>query len=495
MAELDELFLRMDESQQKQFLGAIDDAQKQSLFDSLNQRKQRVSDLQTKIKPQPFKTDLGEKASKFLRQDLPGAVKGAADVYLQFGAGMVDTLDDLGRLLGADIKEPEQEELPDTAIERAARFTGTFFSPSIPGAGGSIGAINNALKTPGNLAKAQRVKNFLQPIANASKKSVAFVGELLSSVPQEIYEKAISKPEILKKPFEGAKTWRNIGEKAQKAVNYVTKEAGKQVREETDLLSNVSDLIDAEKYATNISDLASQTIKGRVQTLSGKGRRLVGQVENQLLDLATDPEMGGKVTAQELHGVKKQIDNLVSYNSETVKQLGDVGERLLKDVRKTINSDLREISADYAAANDKFSKIAEINNVLKTRLKDKKLATNIKSIANAADTFELNILKELDEVAPKALKFVDDIDSAVINEPFSQLFPGRGGGSGGQQGGANIMRVLLSGITGGVTAPLFSPAVQGQIIKRAPETARKAAQVIGQTAPRAAIQLAEGLQQ
>jgi len=427
--------------------------------------------------------------AEFIRSKVPGSGP-VLDVLDQFSEGAIDTINDLGRLVGFSV--PDRQNLPEGTIEQISRFAGSLASPNIPGVGPAIKGASLALKTPKMIAKAQQAKNLLEPIAKLTNKSVAFVGELLSSVPRDVLEKAISNPKLLNKSYEGPKTWRRIGNKIQNTLNFVKKKAGEQVKQETDALMGVTDLIDAEKYAGRIENLLDETIKGRIETLSGKGKKIVNKIENQLLDIATDPVMDGKITAQELHGVKKQIDNMVKWNSETVQQLGDVGESLLKKVRSEINEDLRSISSKYAKANDDFSKIADIQNSLGTRLKDKKLATNIKSIALQGDDYELSILKELDSIAPKSLKFVDDLDVARLNEPFSQLFPGRGGGSGSEQGAANFFRILSGIKTGGLTAPLSSPAIQKRLIQNYPKVGRAVQTAVRETAPAISIKSLSG---
>lgn len=432
------------------------------------------------------------KLREFIRPDLPKPLKGAVEILDQFSSGMVDTLDDFSRLMGVEPMQKEWIEQPETGAEEIARFTGSFFTPATPAGTAAAQGMTALMKTPGLISKAQRVKNMLQPIANITKQSVSFVGEVLSSVPREILEKAIDNPQLLRKSFEGPKTWRKIGEKVQNSLNYVKTQAKRSVSNEIKALQNIDTLMDTEKYLNSLYDLVSDTVKGRVETIPDIGKRIIGRIENQLVDLATDPKFKGKVLPTELHGIKKQIDNLVKWDSETVKKLGDDGSRILKDLRNIINKDLRNISNDYAKANDQFKRIADIQKTLGTRLKDKKLATNIKSISKSGDEYELNILKDLNELAPKPLKFMDDIDAADMNEIFKQLYPGQGGGSGNPQGVANIFRALTAMKTGGLTAPFVSPKIQKEIIKRAPGATKaigRTAKEISPLAKRAAVQI------
>lgn len=64
------------------------------------------------------------------------------------------------------------------------------------------------------------------------------------------------------------------------------------------------------------------------------------------------------INADELHRVKKALSDRLSYDRRTATPLSGNSERLLKGVRSEINQKLRDMSDNYAKANDDFAKAA-----------------------------------------------------------------------------------------------------------------------------------------
>ena len=69
---------------------------------------------------------------------------------------------------------------------------------------------------------------------------------------------------------------------------------------------------------------------------------------------------------------------------------------------------------------------------------------------------------------PEKDKFLGRAQNVRIKEQFSEVFPGRGGGTGNVEGIANLLRVGLGVTTGGATLPLTSPVIQRTAISALP---------------------------
>lgn len=481
-------FMKLNEAERREAIRRLSDTQLAELETRLSEigYNKNAQVQQFEMQPEPKKESVygkvigegilktgelltrGRKLIKSKATDIPRELW---DLYVQLGAGMVDTLNDLGDLVGAPPQyEPAQPEPAETKLQEGTRYIGTFLTPQMPGLPPVSTALAMGTKAPAAAAKIQRVKNMLEPLAKTTGKSIAFIGELLSSIPREYYEKALKNPKKLNVPFKGPATFRAVGEKAQTAVNYITTEAAELVNKEADELIKKTDLFDASDYYNFMESIIDkQKGGGRVLDVSKKGQRLITEIENELLELALDPVMDGKARPIELHKVKKLIDQYVDFNEQTIRDLGEPGENILKQVRYRINQDLRAKYENYARVNDIAKEYIDLKKSVGPRLKDKTLARNIKSIAKSSEKWEMNKLRQIDEIVPDNLKFIDDLETAELNEVMSHLFPGQGGGSGSPQGAGNLLRFILMGYgTKGTTIPLASPMVHKQIIKRTP---------------------------
>ncbi len=172
------------------------------------------------------------------------------------------------------------------------------------------------------------------------------------------------------------------------------------------------------------------------------------------------------------------MQNLAKYDPQTVSKIGSEGQGILKAVSSQISDSVNKAVPELGEANIKFSKLATLRDKLKTQLKDENVGTNIKNLLSGAERKEYykGLFKELDDVVPEKLKFLEDTQDTVVREAFEQLFPGRGGGSGGAQGFANIMRgagvFSLSQATGPGAALLISPSAHRLGIKTGGAAAR-----------------------
>lgn len=68
----------------------------------------------------------------------------------------------------------------------------------------------------------------------------------------------------------------------------------------------------------------------------------------------------GPIDASRAHVIKRQIDTMLDFNKKSAAGLTDVGERFAKDVRRSINNSIREVSPEYARINDELSKSLDV---------------------------------------------------------------------------------------------------------------------------------------
>ena len=394
----------------------------------------------------------------------------------QVSFGAMETLDSLGEALGVDVAKTEEQLLdtgPKNAAESAGRILGEFVTPFPPTAKFGI-AVQQSPRVAANLTK---LKTAFEPIARQAKKSAATVIETISSVPAEFVKRAMDNPKILEGPF-NPRRFRELGKKAKDALKSIGKREGKAVVDEQNALKELKGVrVDVLDHIDNIQNAKAQAFASeRVGTsLTKTDLKKMDEIVDKLSDISIRRQrhlldfhpIDNKATPFELHTIKKQIDNLVRFDDIKVSK---PAEAILKGERSLINQKLRNISPKYKAANADFEKVANVRQNVLPKLREANLEVNIKSIMRKPDDFLRNSLKTLDDTLPdKAQKFYDELADITAREPFENLFPGIGGGSGSGQGIANLLRTVIVGKTGGISAPLFSPKVQKHLIKGAPK--------------------------
>lgn len=405
--------------------------------------------------------------------------KGLVDNFSQFQKGIDVQTRELGDLLRVN-QTPSQLDVkdPEGFLQTSSRMAGEVIAPSpamanIPGAAFAATAGGKIL-SKGLSKLSPIVKPLLAPIAKAANKGIGFVGEILSSVPTEFIEKAIKREVAGDSLFKGKKkSFNELGIRAQKAMNHVFREAGKEVGEEKKALINKKVLIGVDDFIKSIDDKIAEKTMDEISTLDKKDIKTLTNFKNALKGGVKKPILDekGKVIGREiqmdaakLNLLKKKMQNQAKFSLETVSKASDEAKGILKSVSGEIADKVNTKIPELGAVNKRFSKLADLKSRLATDLKDKSVARNVRNLVNK-DEFTKNLFKELDEAAPDHLKFFNDIEDTFVRQAFDQIFPGRGGGSGGAQGVANILRVAGVSQTGGLTAPLVSPLVQQGVIR------------------------------
>jgi hypothetical protein len=391
-----------------------------------------------------------------LKEGLKESVEVAKTIFneaQQLGLGAAETL-------GMNI-EPQDNLQPQTGVGSALRNVGKVAGYAAPIPGAEMNAGNNELTNVGIKKISQNISKLTDPVANAisglTKKTASYVQGTLSSVRPEFYEHAVTKEMSGESIFKGKwnpRIYDAIGKRVQEAVNYAKDKAGRATQAERDALRGMDkQKVPVDDLVTRINNQIESSQYGRVQTLNKDDLRTINSVKSKLMDLSS---VGG-VKPQELHAIKKNIQQSVNYTYGTVKKTSTEGDAILKVIADDINKKLSVVSPKYAKANSDYNQISTIKSRLLTKLKDENVARNLKGIFNKDETTQ-SLFKELDEIVPEELKFMDELRDAIVREPFENLFPGRGGGSGSHEGFANILRI--AGIAHDVALfPLVSPAI------------------------------------
>jgi hypothetical protein len=326
---------------------------------------------------------------------------------------------------------------------------------------------------------AEGIRAFSEKVAPASKKSAAQINEIFTSVPAKDFEvlldKSLKGETPLKKPFDAKRAYNAIGKRVQKAINFIDKKAGQEVGKEAAALKGSNIKVKTESIVNKLDEMVENTKSASGKTsLEPKDIKLINKFRYELL------EGGVEMAADDLRIVNKKIANRIKFSQETVNTPSGEGAGVLKKLGGTIRNTLAEEIPALAKVNAEFSKIRGIKERLKPLVKEANVARNVKNLYNK-DVFTQELFAELDELAPVGLKFQDKLSETAALDAFSQIVPGRGGGSGGMQGFLNnvVRGTAIAGATATAGAPGFAGAVAGLSPAIGGRGALKAASAVG----------------
>lgn len=382
---------------------------------------------------------------------------------------------------------PEPQTGLGSVAKGIGKVAGVFVDPS------GSGAINNAADVAMDTAKLSGKKAIQskagQAIAKPISKAVKGVGEIgkestawalsfLNSVPEEKIKRAIDKEfsgkSILKGKFDKSE-YDQVGKAIQRGLKFAEKKEGSIVGLEKRAIREANKNIDVNSFTDSIQSKIDSNIYDNVQALTQRDlseiNRIKGMFEKGTKEskiVSTILDQYGKPTevitppskakAERLLAIKKQIERVIGYPQDSVKKLSEGAEGILGTVKNEINKLLGDAYPAFREANTRYAQVQEVRKKLGGKLKD----VNIEKLARNYDsqTEEIKaMLQQLDDFLPDNLKYMNKVEDTITRDALSQIFPGRGGGSGSAQGSANLLRSILGVSTGGATIPLSSPRV------------------------------------
>lgn len=142
-----------------------------------------------------------------------------------------------------------------------------------------------------------------------------------------------------------------------KVVKAANRKAGQAVDRESRKLGGIDvDTFDlTNNFAESLQDRLKVTLTpdGKIDFRDSAIEKQAG-ARKALDDLVEIMGRGGKPDAERLHFMKKYIDEQVTFGKSQEGLAGET-ERILKTLRSDINNAIRDVSPDYAAANDAYS--------------------------------------------------------------------------------------------------------------------------------------------
>jgi hypothetical protein len=329
-------------------------------------------------------------------------------------------------------------------------------------AAGTESAIGKGLKLAKPVAKA---------LEKPAKETAAFVGNILSSVPRESIEKALSNPKILKTKD----TYNQLGKKAKEGLQKLLKESGTRKKQETRILKQSEKQFDLSTFVNRQKQLLEKKA-GQQSVYTPQEKVDI----NEILD-----NVKRERSPEGLREIMDQIDNTSQLYKDpaTVSKRTTKGDKKLKEISNKIRSQLKAEVKGVSELREQTKEVLEIKEILGKKLAKNKDASKL--LKRQQDDVTQEALQKLDDLLPESNKFLNKAENIKIKEQFSKIFPGQGGGSGGAEGIANLLRVGAGLATTPVALPFISPVAQKAAIGTLPAIG-KGLQVAGRAIPKAA---------
>jgi len=329
-------------------------------------------------------------------------------------------------------------------------------------AAGTESAIGKGLKLGKPVAKA---------LEKPAKETAAFVGNILSSVPRESIEKALSNPRILKTKY----TYTDLGKKAKDGLQKLLKESGTRKKQETRILKQSEKQFDLSTFVNRQKQLLEKKA-GQQSVYTPQEKVDI----NEILD-----NVKRERSPEGLREIMDQIDNTSQLYKDpaTVSKRTTKGDKKLKEISNKIRTQLKTEVEGVSELREQTKEVLEIKEILGKKLAKNKDASKL--LKRQQDDVTQEALQKLDDLLPEKDKFLNKAENIKIKEQFSKIFPGQGGGAGGAEGVANLLRVGAGLATTPLALPFISPVAQKAAIGTLP-TVGRGLQVAGRAIPKAA---------
>ena len=250
-------------------------------------------------------------------------------------------------------------------------------------------------------------------------------GEFFSSVPRESIKKAIQDPNILKT----GDTFENVGQDAKGALKRQMTKVGQRAKQEKNLLKRSNQEIDLSTFAKRQESLLSRKV-GNQPKYKPEEKKVIREVLN---NLKKDSSPAG------INDIISRIDESIKYDA--INKPSSRVEKVLKTIRKKASDTLKSNVDGYKTSRGQQQEfLKEANKVLGKRLTDTKDASKL--FKRQQELPVRQALEKLDELEPQS-RILDRAENLRIQNQFSNIFPGQGGGSGSAQGIANFGRLML----------------------------------------------------
>ena len=352
------------------------------------------------------------------------AVGTAGGIALGGAAGGVGAIP--GALVGAGTGAGTGE----AARQLLARFTG-----------GGPRTTEEAIRRPVEEAAIGVGGETLGPFAGAISRGLgraipavtARVGQLISRVPSDAIRRAITRgpskvlrPEMITKEIQPVTTDRVVNglhafkEQMETAYSEAIRTFRPQWADRKVNLRNVQDafqkrLVEA-KVLTENGQL-QQPLLREATTESRTHTKLV-QILKRLSRLpARRGFRGGFLPVDEAMTLKREMDTLLTFDPNAVKEISNLGRRLLLGLRTSLKEAIDDIAPEFKAVNDEYHTFSDLYDAVQPALKDQRIESTIARLQSGTNRFTFRKLAEINDKLDPDLRFLNEaLDDLAARE-------------------------------------------------------------------------------
>ena len=234
------------------------------------------------------------------------------------------------------------------------------------------------------------------------------VNKQLGQQAEQAYYKNLTPDDYFKNQY------NELGNKVQDSLNHLQDITGQATKEGRDSLKKINKVIPAKDIIAYINKLEKAKKFGRVNALEGNDKTSINILKKELKNL-------NNLTPEEAHGIKNKIQNLLEFSSQTVKPNTTSGKGILSKTSSSIDSILSELSPTYKQNNLAYSSIMNIKDRLGGKLKDENVGNLMSSFAKK-DPATQKFMEELNNLAPEDLKFMPQLQELLRKETLQNEF-------------------------------------------------------------------------
>lgn len=300
------------------------------------------------------------------------------------------------------------------------------------------------------------------------KQGTTWILSKTTGIPEDKMKQAVYQTADVFKQ-KGTKVWDDLAQRLKKGHEILQQKAGMEVQ---DAIANSPKLSKvAYDYQATKDNILTKVAEKQKQWL-GADRMNAGEKEtlNKLYTMLESPEgrFGNQLSFSKLHQAKKLLDdNLTFAQSNRLNPAPTEGEKLLKNIRNSINTELGRDAknvpevADYVNANKFYGIYKEKLAPIKSIIEDRSMALpqKLKSLENKSEDLQ-KALKEFDRLLPKKYsirKGLELAQTAKAFEPLTRKGAGLptllGAGGLGATGYYNPALAATLGLAGATTSP------------------------------------------
>lgn len=290
---------------------------------------------------------------------------------------------------------------------------------------GAVGeAAGSALRTVG------------RTIAMATPPTVARVGQLISRVPSDAIRRAIGRgpkrvldprlitPELQQETIDKVTNGLNaFREQSEKAYQQALKDLKPTYVDKKVNLGQVTQRFRQRLLEAKVVDESGRPLKPllpEATEVSRTHRQLVNILKRFGRLPARRGARGGFLPVEEALTLKRELDTLLDFDPNAIREISKEGQRLLKGLRVSLKEGIDEIVPELKPINDEYHTFRELYDAVQPMLKDRNIEGTIRRILTGTNRFTFKTLSKINTRLDPEFQFLNEALDDLAAIAFSK---------------------------------------------------------------------------